>query len=347
MKLYRYRPATELIFKELRYGEIYLASADELNDPLDLKAQLNFFQRKSDETRALAGFLQKQAFIAHGTAQGVEIGARMLRLMTAERLAPFLTCSRVSNQADIMAKSDLFDAVRQFYSECGKEDKSIIEIDAEELILALDRLFHQFLNNSAAVCFSECPDDFLMWSYYASGHAGICLEFEVEMEGQDTGLAHLPLLYYGSLGRDCVPWKGDVRRVRYGRELPRINFIDFLPVLSNAGDVDLMNLSKSWWHPFGDDLKRIFLEKLHPWSYEKEWRIVEVGFQSTLPEDRIFNYSPVALTGVYFGARASETTRRRVNGILRRYPNQPRLYECHVDGSRTLEIHETNILSDD
>ncbi len=104
-----------------------------------------------------------------------------------------------------------------------------------------------------------------------------------------------------------------------------------------------MNLSKSRWHPFADDLRRTFLEKLCPWSYEKEWRIVQVSFQATLSEDRILNYSPAALTGVYFGARISETTRQRVNGILRRlYPNQTRRYECHVDGSRTLEIHETD-----
>ncbi len=233
MKLYRYRPATELVFKELRYSELYLASRDELNDPLDLNAPLNFFQRTSDETRALAWFLQRQAFIAHGTVHGVEIGVRMLKWMKPERLAPFLTRNSVSHQADFMAKSDLFKSVREFYSECGKNDDSVVGIDAEELIIALDRLFHQFLNNSAAVCFSERPDDFLMWSHYAGGHAGICLEFKVETEEQDAGLAHLPLLGYGSLGRDCIPYKMDVRRVSYGVELTGLNFVNFLPVFLN------------------------------------------------------------------------------------------------------------------
>jgi len=346
MKLYRYRPATELVFKELLYSELYLASRDELNDPLDLNAQLNFFQRTSDETRALAGFLQRQAFVAHAGAHGIEIGARMLKLMTTERLAPFLTRSRVSHQADIMAKSDLFDAMREFYLECRKHN-GVAEIDAEELILALDGLFSQFLNNSAAVCFSERPDDFLMWSHYAGGHAGICLEFEVEIEQQDVGLAHLPLLAYGSLGRDCIPWKQDVRRVGYPVELTRLNFVNFLPVFLSAGDIDLMNLSKSCWHPFADDLRGIFLEKLDPWSYEKEWRIVAVSFKSTLSEDRILNYSPATLTGVYFGARVSQATRQRVNGILRRYPNHPRRYDCQVDGSRTLIAHEADAPSND
>ena len=124
MKLYRYRPATELVFKELRYSELY-ASRDDLNDPLDLNAQLNFFQRTSDETRALARFLQTQAFVAHGGPWG--IGARVLKFMTTERLAPFLTRSRVSHQADFMAKSDLFESVREFYAECGKNDDGDVE----------------------------------------------------------------------------------------------------------------------------------------------------------------------------------------------------------------------------
>ena len=42
-KLYRYRPLTEVLFKELLYSEIHLASPEELNDPLDLNGQLNFF----------------------------------------------------------------------------------------------------------------------------------------------------------------------------------------------------------------------------------------------------------------------------------------------------------------
>ena len=338
MKLYRYRPATELVFKELRYSEVYLASPVELNDPLDLNAQLNFFQRSSEETTALVQFLQKQAFIAHG----IEIGARMLKLMTAERLAPFLARSRSSGQADTLSKNELFDGLRAFYRDCENRNQSAARLDVEELTLVLNRLFSQFLNNSAAVCFSERADDFLMWSHYAGGHAGICLEFEVETEDEDAEVAHLPLLSCGSFGGDCLQWKGDVHRVRYASELTRVNFIHFLPVFLNAGDVDLMNLSKSYWHPFADDLKRLFLEKLEPWSTEKEWRMVEVSFQPTLVEDRISNYNPAALAGVYFGARTSERTRRRVCRIVRTYPNHPRLYECRVDGSRTLEIHETD-----
>ena len=41
-KLYKYRPLSEFLFKELRYSELYFASYVELNDPLDLSVRINF-----------------------------------------------------------------------------------------------------------------------------------------------------------------------------------------------------------------------------------------------------------------------------------------------------------------
>lgn len=42
IKLYKYRPLNELLFKELYYQELYFASYSELNDPLDLSARIDF-----------------------------------------------------------------------------------------------------------------------------------------------------------------------------------------------------------------------------------------------------------------------------------------------------------------
>ncbi len=41
-KVYKDRPLSELLFKELKYNELYFASYLELNDPLDLSAKINF-----------------------------------------------------------------------------------------------------------------------------------------------------------------------------------------------------------------------------------------------------------------------------------------------------------------
>ena len=64
MKLYRYRSINELLFKELRYCELYSASPNELNDPLDLNVQLDFFTESDSQIAKLARYLSKYTLIA-------------------------------------------------------------------------------------------------------------------------------------------------------------------------------------------------------------------------------------------------------------------------------------------
>src|SRR5688572_1837567 len=62
MKLYRYRPITPLLFKELHYQELYLAGYAELNDPLDMTAAVNFQIKKRDQIVVLANFIVRVFF---------------------------------------------------------------------------------------------------------------------------------------------------------------------------------------------------------------------------------------------------------------------------------------------
>lgn len=129
--------------------------------------------------------------------------------------------------------------------------------------------------------------------------------------------------------------------VRYPTSLSKLKFYDYLPDFDNAGDVDLMNLSKSYWHQYADSIENIFLEKLGPWSEEKEWRLVDVGFQETMAEDRILKFNSNVLTGVYFGAKSSEQTQARVRNILEHANNSPVFYKCSIDGTRGIGIEKT------
>ncbi len=45
-----------------------------------------------------------------------------------------------------MSKDELFGGLRAFYRDCGDRHKVGAGVDVEELTLALDRLFNQFLN---------------------------------------------------------------------------------------------------------------------------------------------------------------------------------------------------------
>lgn len=258
MKLYRYRPLSEFLFKELLYSEIYLASPTELNDPLDLNGQLNYFSDSEDEIRALVRFIFKQAFVLYGKIDLVLV-KNLMNQMSYEKLGLYITADFSNRNSSIVTKSDLFDILSRFYYENTSTDNGLEKIKAEDLFSSLSKL----------------------------------------------------------------------------------KFYDYLPVFDNAGDADLMNLSKSYWHQYANGIEKIFLEKLKPWAEEKEWRLVHVGFQETMAEDRILKFNSGALTGVYFGAKASKQTQARVRNILENSDNNPVFYKCSIDGTRGIGVEKT------
>jgi len=63
--LYKYRPLTDFLFKELYYQELYFASYSELNDPLDLSARIEFTPKEINQIENLLWFLFKTTLKIH------------------------------------------------------------------------------------------------------------------------------------------------------------------------------------------------------------------------------------------------------------------------------------------
>ena len=94
------------------------------------------------------------------------------------------------------------------------------------------------LEQRGVACFSEHSTDIMMWSHYADGHRGFCLEF-------DTSL----------------PPFTKAMQVCYSDTVPSINPIDVLVEdHSDAEDNEL--------------LRAFVLTKAPCWSYEREWRLM-------------------------------------------------------------------------
>lgn len=69
-------------------------------------------------------------------------------------------------------------------------------------------------------CFSEAPDNSLLWSHYGGAHRGICLEFDTSS-----------------------PWLNRLHRVRYSDKLPDLNAVDVL--LGTGGNIMSLLLTKA------------------------------------------------------------------------------------------------------
>ena len=93
----------------------------------------------------------------------------------------------------------------------------------------------EILNKKGCTCFSELNDNILLWSHYADGHKGICLEFDTSS-----------------------PLFSKARKVDYSSEFPKIDPVKFL-YGSHEESVE-------------EGQKPLFT-KYEYWSYEKEWRL--------------------------------------------------------------------------
>ena len=341
MKLYRYRPLCELLFKELLYSELYLASPTELNDPLDLNGRLNFLSKSEDEIKALVRFLSRRLIIRHLYHDNYDLVKSSMDLFSYENLGMYIATKFRNCNRDIVTKADLFEIVSGFCNKNFSIKTGMKEHMLAELFTDLDKLFSQILDNSSVACFSKNHTNFLMWSHYASGHAGVCLEFEVDEGPENSDMCCFPVTVPSArFNNGNIMGRVDVKAIKYPTSLSSLSFYDHLPVFNNTGDVDLMNLSKSYWHPYAERIESMFLEKLEPWHEEEEWRLIRVSFQEELPESRIFRFDDNALTGIYFGAKASETSQNRIRNIIDMTNSDPMFYKCNVDGTTGIHVEK-------
>jgi len=334
MKLYRYRPLNDFLFKELLYNELYFASPEELNDPLDLNGQLNFYTENEDKIKVLIYFLSKEMMMWTLSSEHFNLVKEIQKIQGFEKFRLSLLEFFSSFKEKKVSKEEFYKVLSTLLQTYLSES-DFKQFNVKGFLLVLNKTISQFFKNSSVLCFSESCTEFLMWSHYASSHTGICLEFEVE---QDENKFMFPMtIYKPEYNSQGIAFRSEVKKVSYPKELKNLSIYNFLHVLNNKEDIDLVNLSKARWHGYAHEIESAFLQKLSPWVGEDEWRIVHVEFKKAYPEERILSYYN-NLTGIYFGAKSSLQTRKRIKKIFQSKNSKPKFYNCIVDGTKGVVI---------
>ena len=73
------------------------------------------------------------------------------------------------------------------------------------------------------------------------------------------------------------------------------------------------------------------------WSYEREWRLVNVEFKESMPEDKMLKYGSNVLKTVYFGVNSDVYSQLRIFNIL---GDTVEYYKCSLNGSNKLDSEE-------
>ena len=354
-KLYKYRPLSDFLFKELYYHELYFSSYFELNDPLDLSARIDFTPKKSKQIDSIFWFLFKTTLKIRERdgepTEKININNKQLILFhrnedlkNTYKTKIFDKLTQLSKRKDFISFEDLETILFLSFKDLP------FEYDFSGFRNEIERLTRKFLENSYTTCFSENNNDFLMWSHYASKHSGICLEFTLEKDGL------FPYIYTASRKpnreeylKGLSDWKIDetifwesIKKVNYQIKQPHINFFDFTPVFCNEYNCDLIGLSKSWTHKFAYELEIAFSTKTLSWKYEKEWRAIEVNFgEKKEPEERIHHYPIECLTAIYFGVRTPDTVKKRIFKLFNHQDSQSiNYFDCITTSGRKLKFVE-------
>jgi len=345
IKLYKYRPLTDFLFKELYYSELYFASYSELNDPLDLSVRIDFRPENEREIISLIVFLVKVSLLYEDEIN--DNNQRIIDFVNNKELTREF-CGQLYDSVIKLNRDFLpYEVIENHIAALSKEYN--IQFKISELDNEIQSLAKVFFENSYTTCFSEIPSDFLMWSHYASKHSGICLEFSSAHEER------FPYIFRSKRrpdkekylenssqwdSKEHIYWDR-IRKIKYQDKPPSINFYEFLPVFENKNDIDLIKLSKSKCHGFAHELERVFSIKTTPWEYEKEWRAIEINFDKIKePEERIRHYPIEILTGIYFGIRTPEPVKVRIYSLFKSKNADVKYFDAQLTNERDLSFNE-------
>lgn len=132
---------------------------------------------------------------------------------------------------------------------------------------------------SGVFVMTERNDSVLMWSHYANGHTGFCLEFG------------------GSAGEVIVP-DLTTHKVEYD-DHPEISLSKLYTLMQEAPNKEFFTL--------------LMATKARDWAYEKEWR--KTNFLEEGQSGKLEDY-PGGLLSVTFGVKMPMENRRTIRNIL-------------------------------
>jgi hypothetical protein len=239
--LYKYRTDSPYTEQLITSGEIFLATAQELNDPFECSLQdisKDWLHEKveTDMQAALSGFVMsaKHAEREGGNFFGLDSSAADEALQT------------ILSGGNLEAS---YEAMREFIRQRTGYPSS----DCRVLFRRID----QQLVQTGIFSMSANPAQPLMWAHYADSHKGLCIGFR-EVGGSKLADPN-----------HCLP-------VTYSDKLPKISEDGLKTTISFAADEEGRLYTSGVKISFDDGtFQRVVTTKPTCWSYEEEFRYIE------------------------------------------------------------------------
>lgn len=305
---YRYRPLNPLTLKELLYGELYLSSLEELNDPYD--TNLNFIFPPNKDV--YARFLEHYFKIGYIDTKIIKANTKI----NFQKAVNFLS-KQTYTYPELITTFDSIEFKNLLYH-CFQYLSTVQTYDLVESFCNLLKYeLHKALGNFSYICsFSKVVKEPIVWSHYGDQHKGFCIEFKT-MNGNllKNPNSNFPFGTYH--------YQYKLKKIRYKNSINPINAFFSFNKYINGMEGNSYN-HKEYWKKYEESI----LTKSKKWSYEKEYRICISNLdQYKVTSDgsiripsafRIFNYDQRQISGIIIGSRATDSQTLELISTVRR-----------------------------
>ena len=190
-KLYKYQSFNELSLKNLKDQKIYFNSPLNFNDPYESLNPLTYSplsnNSKAKVLAQISGISNAESTILKFLENEIDIQdlAQMHEIMltlnpaNAEAILKSNDIEKddyLNPSENLLDNPDLLNAIIQGLQQ------SIFSVFDESVQRVMKNLRKQSSKEYGVSCFSDSSDNMLLWSYYADGHKGFCLEFDTNYD---------------------------------------------------------------------------------------------------------------------------------------------------------------------
>lgn len=177
------------------------------------------------------------------------------------------------------------------HHDLARREAALGKIVYPELV---EMAWRKTLEGTGVICFTERPDNILMWAHYASKHEGVCLGFE------------------------GLPERLDVQHVEYEETLPPLRLVDLLPPKDLEASKARLKTKSSHW----------------AYEREWRFILAETKFSSDSDPRRKVPFAAKELRRVIFGCQKPAERRREIILLLKDWPTTIYFYEAVPHHSR-------------
>lgn len=305
MHVYRFRSSGLMSQKSVLYDEMYFASTEELNDPIDMRSHFVF---SGDSKKNWSKVLD----VVWGE-HCVSLNSEMISSYLSD-LCPIDYFELINRKTEI--KEHIF----KLCFESGK-----LNLNFTGRVFQLINKFISFIelyqpNTGYSVSLSKVNNETLMWSHYASSHKGFCLIFKtINNEISQCEERKKSSIEVSNGHSTTIPENFSVSEITYNNQVSPIDAFTVFPAACST----LVVSSHDDRIKYHENKRRHLTTKSECWDYEQEVRLLiespsrYISGEGILkPYKRLFHYDFSQVVGVIFGARIPESEKEALKHIL-------------------------------